>query len=448
MDAERAILGSVLLNNDALALVRHWITERDFYVVAHSTIFSGMLELQEDGVGIDTVTLGSLLTRKGELARVGGPMVFDGLLDSVATVANVEHYARIVAEKSAVRRVIHAAQGIVADGFADTWDAEDYLIESQSAISKAASAFAERGDTVKELGDGIVETARRAIEGRDPTTLIKTGISAIDQSVGGLWPKELTVIGGRPGMGKSAFALNLAINADLAGRRSLIFTLEDGIENFQQRALAIRSRATMNRIRRRAVQDPEKLLSAAERLREVKIGLNETPGLSAPEIYSKAVAYRAKHGSLDLLIIDHLRRMRGRGQSRYDRVSDSVQRCADMAKDLGIPVVLLAQLNRKLEEREDKRPRASDLRESGTIEEDARAIWFLYRPWVYDRDADEHEAELIVSKSNHGSIGTIKLWCSMSEMRFLPWAGIGTTPSDPFEGETRDMFPGSNGDDY
>lgn len=445
--AERAVLSSVLMHNESLAAISNWVSAADFYVMAHRLIFEVMTRLQSEERAIDTVTVGSLLDSGGTLTKVGGPMVFSDILDSEGTFANVEHYARIVAEKAAKRRIIHEAQRIVAEGMADKWDTEDFAIEAQRRISDAASSLDGRGDAVRMIGDGIERVAKAAVEGNDPFALVKTGIDTIDRSLGGLWPKELTILAARPGMGKSSLALNIALNAAIAGRRVLLFTLEDGIENFQQRALALHGRIEMSRIRRHAVGQPKQLFETASQLKDLPLGIVETPGLSSAQIYAKAVAHNAKHGDLSTVIVDHLRRVREPGRDRYDRISHAVQKFADATKEQGIPWLVLHQLNRDLEKRDDKRPRSSDLRESGTIEEDARAIWFLYRPWYYDKNQDENEAELIVSKSNHGPVGVLRLWCDLGRMRFASMAGA-SGRSDPYSGEQGDLLTGNQGDDY
>jgi len=444
MEAETAVLGAVLLSEDALAQIEHWIGPGDFYTGQHRAIFKAMIAVRDSGAAIDVVTVGNRLQSDGQLEKIGGAIALSKLLDSVATIANAEHYAKIVAELSATRRVIYAAMEIAAQGFAQTWDAEDFVIEAQNQIVSAASAFEQRGDGVQMIGDNIDRTVEIAVNGKEPRGVVRSHIAAIDRQFGGLYPGELTVLGARPSVGKSCLALNISLNAARNGKRVLYFTLEDGTENFRQRALAAYSQISFSRIRHNAVGQADRLKRAADSLRNLPFGIVETAGLSSSQIHAKAVAHRAKMGGLDLVVIDHLRRVKDKGRDRYDKTSNAVERFADMAKDMWIPVLLLAQLNRGVENRDDKRPRMSDFRESGTIEEDARAVWFLYREHFYDKGANKNEAELIASKVSQGAPGVVRIWCELETMRFADWGGDGQ--ADPYHGETRELFENEQGD--
>jgi len=423
-EAEEAVLGSVLLNNDVIAELRGILTPGDFYVETNRRIYEAILELAPKSV-VDHVTLGQELKRRGDWDRIGGAAALDGLTDTVAAVANFEHYAGIVRDKAAVRRMIYAAQQIVADGFADHDDLGEYLGKSQQSINAAATAGLGALEGPELVGARILDVIEQAVQGKEPEGIVPTGFSHIDNTTGGLWPGEMTIFAARTKMGKTAFALNLGKNAARkAGKRVLWFNLEDSKANMQQRLIAQDTKVSMTSIRRRQVP-PELapiMVDAGASISELPFWVLNRAGLTADQIVSISTTFKAKHG-LDLVIIDHLRRVKHlKGQDFRIGVSYVGTTIADMALNLGVPVLALHQLNRSVENREDKRPRESDLRESGMLEEDARNIWFLYRDAYYDENADTNIADLIVSRSNHGPTGVVKLFCDMPTMKFTDLA--------------------------
>ncbi len=421
-EAEKAVLGAILLNPNALSVVAIILTEEHFYYEAHRRIFSAMGDLDRGGVEIDAVTLGSELKRRNDLDKVGGAMVFSALLNAVATSANVERYAKIVREKAAIRSMIHAAQNVVAGGFNAPADAAEYLAEARSSvISSAASLYSSKGPLV--VKDGLGEVHEELIQGEEPKGLIKTGMSEIDETTGGLWPGLLTVCAARPGMGKSAFALNVATNAALAGKKVLYITLEDVRKFVILRAVARFADMNLQKLILRNVKNDEhrKLMDAMNRIHELPLWIDDSAGLTSAMIAQIAASHMNLHG-LDMLVIDHLGHVADTGDKFYEVISKAARAFSDLAKDLDIPVLLMAQLSRAVEGRTDKRPMLSDLRDSGKIEEVARFVWFLYRPAYYTDNPDvRHIMKLIIAKASHGITGTVDLWNDLSRMYVRDW---------------------------
>lgn len=412
--AEAAVLGCALLNQEVVPRIAAELRADDFYAQAHRTIWEAMQAVAAKGV-LDAVTLGAELVARQQLERIGGATVIAGLTDLVATSTAVDSYVRIVRQSAAVRRVIYAAQDIAARGFSALDDPEDFAVHARTAIVEASrSAIDDHG--ARLMDDGLLPVVRDVMDGKPPGAL-PTGFRTIDHITGGLWPGLVAIISGRPGMGKSVLALHIALNVARAGGKVLFYALEDARGFVQRRALAAlgnlhMQRLTLNRIDR---DEYPRLLEAMRLLDRLPLWIVER-GMTSEQIRQYALAHQAEHG-LDLVIIDHVGLVMDRGEE-YEVLTQASRTIVALAKEAGVPVVACAQLNRKLEDRMDKRPREGDLRGSGHLEEDARAVWFCYRPGKY-KPHDEsvrNEFELIVAKASHGPTGYVKLWCDLSRM--------------------------------
>jgi len=420
--AEGACLGAVLLNNDALPIVGGAISDQsDFYVDAYRRIYNAMLELSRAGSVIDAVTLGNELIKRGDLDKIGGPMIIGELTDSVATVANVEHYAKIVKEQAAVRRMIYAAQEIVARGFGRVENVSEYLAAARKSVTLAATTGSMEGPV--KIGEELAGLINDLETGKMPPGLVRTGIENVDTLTGGLWPGLLTIVGGRPGMGKSAFVLNMLTNAALDGRHTLYIPTEDARRYVTMRELARFADVDLNDLMMRTVHpdDWRPIMSAANKIHGLPLWVDDTPGLSSERIGQIAALHKQLHG-LDLLVVDHLGELTDKGDNQTHSIENAAKGCRDIAKELDIPVVLACQLNREVEHRRDRRPSLHDLRQSGAIEQAARVVWFVYRRGYYKQGCEEDpDMQLIVAKATHGKTGTIRLWSDMTRMYIRSW---------------------------
>jgi replicative DNA helicase len=437
-EAEQACLGAVLLNEKALVVVKGVVASEDFYVEAHRRIFEAMVDLQQAGEPIDHLTLGNHLKGKGDLQRAGGAIALSKLTDSVSTIANVDNYARIVKQKSVQRSIIYCCQEMVAKGFlANGDDVDEYVAEVRRSIIDIAN----RSD-VSGRGPTTVDSTMRVLyaeldkKEEDPA-VVKTGIDTVDFMTGGLFPGLLTVLAGRPSMGKSTFLLNVATNAALQNKRVLFVSLEDEIRYLSARLLARFARCDLTKIIRREVKGSEfpNLVSAINRLSGQSLWIDDRTGLSSNQIAQVAAMHKDLHG-LDLLIVDHLGEIPEKGDSLTAQTERAAKGCRDIAKQLGIPALLGVQLNRDVEKRTNHRPVLSDLRQSGAIEQVARCVWMLYRPGYYSEEDESRQMELIITKANHGKTGSAKMWADMSQMFIRGWRH----EDGPFDGN-RQMAP-------
>lgn len=430
--AERAVLGAVLLNNSTLALLQGYLRPDHFYMQAHRQLYDAMLALAGTGAPLDAVTVGNELIRRGELEKVGGPMILGDLVDAVGSVANVEHYAKIVVGLAAVRATIYAAQKIMADGFGAQDAPEDYLRGAEEALLAAVRAE-EASAGPQHISTGLGATFDALASERPPEGLVPSGIDVYDRTVGGFWPGLLHIVAGRPGMGKTALMLNCAVNAALAGLRPLVFSLEDTSYFVNLRLLARFADVDLQKLTMRAAKgdDLRRILEAMNQLHGLPLYVDDTAALTSADIRHRARRHQARHG-LDVIFVDHLGCLRDPGKSLFEQTTAAVQGLAELAKALHVPVVCTCQLNRDVEHRTDHRPILADLRQSGEIEQAARVVLFPLRPGYYDEDAgeDDHRMTLIVAKQNHGKLGDLPLWCDMSRM-FIRGAEPGETDRTP-----------------
>ncbi|QLA16349.1 replicative DNA helicase [Desulfolutivibrio sulfoxidireducens] len=418
LDAEKAVLGGVLLKNTVLFSLIDLVGEDDFYSPVHKTIYRAFLDLSRKNAAIDMVTLADELSKAGRLEEVGGPLYLAELAQSTVGAANALHHARIVREKSVQRRLIGAATDIITRCFEATQDINQLLDESEQAIFAIADAKTVQGvKSSKELVAAVFEQIEKRMESKELVTGVPTGYYQFDEYTAGLQPSDLIIIAGRPSMGKTAFALNVAMrSAAMHGVPTAIFSLEMSMEQLMQRMLCSWAKVDLSRLRRGRLDDDDwaRLYEAANNLSPAPIFIDDTAALTTMEMRARCRRLKAEHG-LGLVVVDYLQLMRASRHidSREQEISDISRNLKALAKELHLPVVALSQLNRKVEERGDKRPMMSDLRESGAIEQDADVIIFLYRAAAYKRKEEltpeDNVAEIIIGKQRNGPTGMVKL---------------------------------------
>jgi replicative DNA helicase len=425
IEAEEAVLGGILVDNTAVDRVIELVMPEDFYREPHRKILRAILDLNARLEPVDLVTLADALKNRNELQDVGGATYLAELAERVPTSAHVAYYARIVKEKSVLRQLIQTTAEIAARCYEAQGDVESFLDEAEHRVY----AIAERKTRPSffRVRDIVVESMKaveQLYERRELVTGVPTGFADLDRKTAGLQPGDLVIVAGRPSMGKTALALNLAEHAALEAATGVaVFSLEMSKEQLVFRLLCSEARVDQSKVRAgfAAERDYPKLAIAAERLAEAPIYIDDTPALSVLELRAKARRLRReREANLGLVVVDYLQLMRGiAGDSREQEISSISRSLKALAKELGVPVVALSQLNRQVESRADKKPVMADLRESGAIEQDADVILFLYRPWVYDpKNADEREAEVIIGKQRNGPTGTVPLTFFAEYTRF------------------------------
>jgi len=438
LEAEKSVLGAVLLDNQLLNRVIPILQEQDFYRDSHRRIYRAMVHLTQESAVVDPVTLKDQLSKAGELEAAGGLGYIASLLDGVPRAVNAEHHAKIVKEKSLLRRLIEETGRISALAARDEGPAADVLDEAEKAIFRLAEDRLDDGfQSIQSVAEHAYALVERLTERKETITGVPTGFADLDELTSGLQPSELVILAARPSMGKTAFALNIAENAALKHNRVVgVFSLEMAREQLFLRMLGSQSRVDLHRIRTGRVgnDDWTRMLMAFQTLGEAKIFIDDAAGQGVMEMRAKARRLKAEHG-LDLLVIDYLQLMSGHGRydSRQQEISDISRSLKELAKELRIPVLALSQLSRAPETRsEDRhRPRLSDLRESGAIEQDADVVLFIYRPEVYfPNDEDKKgRAEIIIGKQRNGPIDTVQLVFLNKHTRFENAAfGVGHGP--------------------
>jgi len=415
IEAEQSVLGGILIDNEALPKVLEIIEPNDFYRDNHKKIFLAFLELFENNIPLDIITVTELLQKKGELTNVGGATYLASLVDSVPTTANITHYAKIIKEKSILRSLIAKATDIVNLGFEASEDVAEILDKAEEAIFSITQQRIQTSYySIKEIIKQTFETIEELSSKKDSVTGIPTGFIDFDRLTAGLQPSDLIIIAGRPVMGKTSFTLNIAQHAAIrAGVPVGFFSLEMSKEQLALRMLCAEARINSQKIRSGFLSERDwlRLTDAAATLSEAPIFIDDTPALSVLEIRAKARRLKSEH-NIGLIIVDYLQLMKGKGRvdTREREISEISRSLKALAKELNIPVVAVSQLNRRVEERENKRPRLADLRESGAIEQDADLIVFIYRDEVYNEDTpDKGIAEIIIGKQRSGPTGVVKL---------------------------------------
>ncbi len=419
IEAEQAVLGSCMLDpNAAMKVVEILPNASDFYRESHQTIYNAILELMEKGEAVDLLTVSSLLKNKGKFEQVGGSSYLTALTDVMPTTANVEYYANIVREKSILRSLIYAGTSIAEMGFNEEEDASDLLDRAESLIFKIAQErITAQFESLEKVLYGVYNKISELYSRKAHVTGVSTHYKKIDFLTAGLQPSDLIILAARPGMGKTALALNIALNVATQDKKPVaIFSLEMSKEQLAQRLLCAYANIDGNRLRTGFLGEADwpKLTKALNDLNDAPLYIDDTPNLSVLEMRSKARRLKKNHG-LDLLVIDYIQLIRStsRIENRALELSAISRQLKGLAKELNVPVLCLSQLSRKVEDRTDKRPLLSDLRESGAIEQDADVVMFIYRPAYYKRKDDDeitdNTAEIIIAKQRNGPQGVAKL---------------------------------------
>jgi replicative DNA helicase len=436
LEAERSVLGAILLHNEAFNLAAELIDSGDFYRDAHRRIFDKMVKLSERGGAIDLVTLKEELGRSGDLDEVGGPAYITALVDGVPRSMNVEHYARIIKEKATLRNLIYSANKILATAYEGEEDAEVILDQAEHAIFAIADDKIRDGFvSLRDLAQSSLETIEQLHARKELITGVPTGFTDLDQMTSGLQPSDLVIVAARPSMGKTSLVLNIAQHVGTKTQKTVgLFSLEMSKEQLFLRMLTAEARIDAQRMRRGYLgeRDWGRLSQAIGTLSEAKIFIDDSASIGVLEMRAKCRRLAAEH-SLDLVIIDYIQLMQGRGrfENRTLELASISRSLKGLAKEMHIPVVVLSQLSRATESRADHRPQLSDLRESGALEQDADVVMFIYREDMYgDKNEPAAEgdgvAELIIGKQRNGPIGIVKLAFIKEFTRFENLAGSST----------------------
>jgi replicative DNA helicase len=416
IEAEQAVLGSILLEADALVTAMERLRPEDFYQPVHRMIYETMIELGEDGQPIDLVTLTAALQDKQRLEEAGGVDYLSRLLSVVPTAANVDYYARIVEEKSILRRLIRTATEIVQEGYAGAEDVGHLLNDAEQRILEISNRRTDSGFvSIRDVLMDVFERIEYLYHHKGGVTGIPSGFPDLDRMTSGFQRSDLIIVAARPSVGKTAFALNIAQNVGVRARETVaIFSLEMSASQLVQRMICAESNVDAGRLRTGKLEgdDWEKLTMAIGALSEADIYIDDTPGITVTDIRAKLRRLKKERG-LGLVVIDYLQLIQGRGrpgENRQQEVSEISRTLKQIARELEVPVIALSQLSRGVEQRQDKRPMLSDLRESGSIEQDADIVAFLYRDDYYDRETEKKNIiEIIIAKQRNGPVGTVEL---------------------------------------
>ena len=439
MEAERAILGAVLLDNQAFNDAAEHLTAADFSIDSHRRIYSRMAELSDSSRPIDIITLVEELEQNKDLQAVGDVGYISGLLDGVPDRPSIEHYVKIVRDKSILRGLINVSNTAIAKASEQADPADEILNEAEAAVFQLSEKRIGKGfQSVKEISresggiDALLQRGRRI-------TGIETHYTELDEMTSGFQKADLVIVAARPSMGKTAFAMNIAENAAIDdGKVVGVFSLEMSSEALLQRLLCSRSIVDAHKLRTGSLwgEDIKKVMRASEELSKAPMFIDDTPGISISEMRAKARRLKQSQGRLDLLVVDYLQLMSGgskRFENRTQEVSSISRGLKAIAKELGVPVVALSQLSRAPESRGgDHRPQLSDLRESGSIEQDADVVMFIFREEVYKQDDPDlrGQAEIIIAKQRNGPIGKFHLTFLHNSTRFANQASGNNEPGE------------------
>ncbi|MFB9757326.1 replicative DNA helicase [Ectobacillus funiculus] len=416
IEAEQAVLGAVFLEPESLTPASEMLRPEDFYRAAHQKIFEMMLALSNKGEPIDLVTVTAELADQNLLEEVGGVSYLADLANAVPTAANVEYYARIIEEKSILRRLIRTATTIATDGYTREDDVEGLLNESERKILEVSQRKNTKGfQNIKDVLVAAYDKIETLHNRKGDITGIPTGFIELDKMTAGFQRNDLIIVAARPSVGKTAFALNIAQNvATKTDENVAIFSLEMGSDQLVMRMLCAEGNIDAQRLRTGALtaEDWAKLTMAMGSLANGGIYIDDTPGIRVSEIRAKCRRLKQESG-LGMILIDYLQLIQGSGKSgenRQQEVSEISRSLKALARELQVPVIALSQLSRGVESRQDKRPMMSDIRESGSIEQDADIVAFLYREDYYERETEnKNTIEIIIAKQRNGPVGTVQL---------------------------------------
>ena len=424
IEAEEAVLGSLLMDPDAVIKIGPMLRADDFYRVKNGWIYQAILDLHQRNEPADFVTVCDELERRQQLEEVGGRAYITSLITAVPTTVHVEHYARIIERTSLLRRLISAAGQIVQLAHEDTGEIGSVIDRAEQIVFGISERRTRRDlAPIRELMDDYYERVDYLYRHQGEIIGIPTGFRRIDQLLGGLQRSDLIIVAGRPGMGKTSFALTLARNAARRfNQRVAIFSLEMSAEQLLQRFISMETGIDSQRLRLGAISEDEwpVFVESAGVLAETAIYIDDTPAISPLEMRTKARRLHAEHG-LDLIVVDYLQLMRAdmAVQNRVQEISYISGSLKALARELNVPVVALSQLSRAVEQRTEKRPVLADLRESGSIEQDADVVMFIYREDVYDPDTEKQNiAEIIVAKHRHGPTASVDLYFKKEQVTF------------------------------
>ena len=417
VEAEQAVIGSMLMDRDAILTSSEIISGDDFYQTAYGVIFEAVVEIYNEGKPVDLITLQTRLKEKNVPAEISSLEFVRDLVTAVPTSANVKYYAEIVAEKSMLRRLIKLNEEIENMCYLGKEPMEAVLETTEKKVFELVQKR-NTGDFVpiKQVVLNALDKIEMASKNAGSVTGIPTGFLDLDYKTAGLQPSDLILVAARPSMGKTAFVLNIAQHVAFKAKKTVaIFSLEMSKEQLVNRLFALEAQVDAQSLRTGNLKDSdwEKLIESAGIIGKSNLIIDDTPGISISELRSKCRKYKMEHG-LDLIIIDYLQlmtgRVGGRSESRQQEISEISRALKGVARELNVPVVALSQLSRAVEQRPDHRPMLSDLRESGAIEQDADVVMFIYRDDYYHKDTElKNVAEIIIAKQRNGAIGTINL---------------------------------------
>lgn len=415
LESERAVLGAILVDPVSLLTTMEVLEEEDFYLDQHRIVYGACLKLQERGQAADLLTVTNHLREEGLLERVGGPVAVSGLVDALPDLGNVRHYADIVFDKAVKRRLMQAARAILNTCSIDQGEAKAAVEEAQREVYRIAEGTLGGGlVSAAKLTDEELDHLEKASTKNETLTGIDTGFYRLNDMTGGFQASDLVILAARPSMGKTSLAVNICTHAALRnGKKVAIFSLEMSSHQLIRRIISAESRINQKKLSTGylAKADWPKIVEVSEQLKKAQLWIDDTPGINVVELSAKARRLKQEHG-LDLVMVDYMQLMSGGGRhsSRTEEVSAISRGLKGVAKELNVPMLVLSQLSRRPEQRgSDRRPQLSDLRESGSIEQDADVVMFIIRPGYYDKEHDNTEAELLIAKQRNGPTGDIPL---------------------------------------
>ena len=422
IEAEQAVLGAIFLDSDTLIDAMEIVTPRSFYRRSHQIIFQSMIQLSNRGEAIDLVTLKAEIEKSNALEDIGGISYLSELSQSTPSSASVSYYAKIVDDKSLLRQLIQTANQIVVKSFEQGEEVQAIVDEAERSILEVSEKRNSTGfQSIADVLNQSIETIDRLAQNNEEITGLPTGYQALDKMTAGLQKEELIILAARPAVGKTAFALNIAQNVGTKTDKTVaIFSLEMGAESLVNRMLCAEGSIEASHLRTGQLNEEEwrNLIVAMGSLSRASIYIDDTPGIKISEIHARCRKLAQETGNLGLILIDYLQLIEGTGrENRQQEVSEISRQLKTLAKELKVPVIALSQLSRGVEQRQDKRPVLSDIRESGSIEQDADIVAFLYRDDYYQREGDEEEEEqsnnnvieVIIEKNRSGARGTVEL---------------------------------------
>lgn len=419
IEAEQSLLGGLMLDNTAWEQVGDMVSDEDFYRRDHRLIFQAVRDLADDSTPFDVVTLSEWLEKRNQLDQAGGLAYLGMLANNTPSAANIKAYAEIVRERSVLRQLIHVGTEISNSGFVTEGRKSEELLDNAERLVFEIAEQGARGkggfSAIKDVLTEVVDRIDELFQQDNPLTGIPTGFSDFDKDTSGLQKGDLIIVAGRPSMGKTSFAMNIAEHAVIKTEKPVaVFSMEMSASQLAMRMLSSLGRIDQNKMRTGKLDDDDwpRLASAVGLLAEKPLFIDDTPALSPNELRTRCRRLMREHGQLGLILIDYLQLMQvpGNKENRTAEISEISRSLKSLAKELHVPVIALSQLNRGLEQRPNKRPVMSDLRESGAIEQDADIIVFIYRDEVYNPDSpDKGTAEIIIGKQRNGPIGTTRL---------------------------------------